>query len=185
MKRCILFFGYKPLIVQTDNGFEFCSFTEYDNQKNHRKAQDGKYMHLFTRFLQSQCIRHDLIKVATPRHNGKVERSHRTDNECFYAHYQGESGFIDLNHARDCLKEWVYRYNNKRAMSVHNYKTPQQAENQMLEKLRGANGQITYIDFERPKGSGNKPYRIERTGTVRFMPKNIEWAFADRPIQYA
>ena len=33
-----------------------------------------------------QCgIQHKLIKPYTPRHNGKVERSHRKDNEYFYA----------------------------------------------------------------------------------------------------
>ena len=30
-------------------------------------------------------IQHKLIKPFTPRHNGKVERSHRKDNEYFYA----------------------------------------------------------------------------------------------------
>ena len=30
-------------------------------------------------------IRHKQIRPYTPRHNGKVERSHRKDNEMFYA----------------------------------------------------------------------------------------------------
>lgn len=32
-----------------------------------------------------KLIEHKLIKPYTPRHNGKVERSHRKDNEYFYA----------------------------------------------------------------------------------------------------
>lgn len=33
-------------------------------------------------------IRHKLIRPYTPRHNGKVERSHRKDNEEFYASHK-------------------------------------------------------------------------------------------------
>lgn len=35
--------------------------------------------------LMEHGIRHKLIRPFTPRHNGKVERSHRKDNERFYA----------------------------------------------------------------------------------------------------
>ena len=34
--------------------------------------------------LEELGIRHKLIKPRTPRHNGKVERSHRKDQERFY-----------------------------------------------------------------------------------------------------
>jgi transposase InsO family protein len=182
MKRCIIYFGYKPLIVQTDNGGEFCLYNEKGMRKTHKKGKDGKFRHAFTEFLRRQGIRHDLIKVATPRHNGKVERSHRTDNQEFYCHYEGNDGFMDITHAREQLKGWVYRYNNVRVMSVLNYKTPQVVENTLLEKLRQDNCVVTYIDIERPKGTGNKPYEVERQGTVTFMPRSIEWAFAVRPI---
>jgi len=39
----------------------------------------------FQKTLEELGIRHKLIKVYTPRHNGKVERSHRKDNEYFCA----------------------------------------------------------------------------------------------------
>ena len=39
----------------------------------------------FQRTLKEHGIRHKLIRPFTPRHNGKVERSHRKDNERFYA----------------------------------------------------------------------------------------------------
>lgn len=35
--------------------------------------------------LAQYGIEHKKIKPFTPRHNGKVERSHRKDNEYFYA----------------------------------------------------------------------------------------------------
>ena len=61
--------------VQTDNGPEFTNrFTTYRDKPT-----------LFQVHLQDHGIRHKLIKPYTPRHNGKVERSHRKDNERFYA----------------------------------------------------------------------------------------------------
>ena len=43
------------------------------------------YVTLFERTLKQCGVRHKLIRPYTPRHNGKVERSHRKDNEYFYA----------------------------------------------------------------------------------------------------
>jgi hypothetical protein len=40
-------------------------------------------------------IKHKLIRPYTPRHNGKVERSHRKDNEYFYATHRFYS-FLDF-----------------------------------------------------------------------------------------
>jgi transposase len=61
--------------VQTDNGFEFIK----------RFGGDKNDPTLFEQALAQRGIRHKLIKPFTPRHNGKVERSHRKDNEYFYA----------------------------------------------------------------------------------------------------
>ena len=62
--------------VQTDNGMEFTK----------RFATPGREtLTLFQRTLKEHGIRHKLIRPFTPRHNGKVERSHRKDNERFYA----------------------------------------------------------------------------------------------------
>lgn len=61
--------------VQTDNGSEFTNrFT------THREKPT-----LFQVHLEKHGIQHKLIRPFTPRHNGKVERSHRKDNERFYA----------------------------------------------------------------------------------------------------
>lgn len=74
IKRAIIFFGYKPIIIQTDNGPEFTYTRQTKNDK----------VHLFDKFCILHQIKHKLIKPRTPRHNGKVERSHRNDNERFY-----------------------------------------------------------------------------------------------------
>ena len=60
--------------VQTDNGPEFT------NRFTARRETPT----LFQAHLKQYGIRHKLIRPFTPRHNGKVERSHRKDNERFY-----------------------------------------------------------------------------------------------------
>ena len=72
--RAIKFFGYKPKIIQTDNGQEFTFI---------QPPADGR-LHTFDKVCQKLGIVHQLIKPRTPRHNGKVERSHRNDNQRFY-----------------------------------------------------------------------------------------------------
>lgn len=67
VKRAITYFGYKPETIQTDNGQEF----------THIKKTDK--IHPLDNLLNALNINHKLIKPRTPRHNGKVERSHRND----------------------------------------------------------------------------------------------------------
>ena len=47
----------------------------------------NKPLTLFEKTLAKLRIHHKKIKPFTPRHNGKVERSHRKDNEEFYAYH--------------------------------------------------------------------------------------------------
>ncbi|MCL2570665.1 MAG: integrase core domain-containing protein [Firmicutes bacterium] len=179
IKRCVVFFGYKPLIIQSDNGAEFTDSWDKERRARNAKAiRQGKEIkvHPFTEFLTRQGIRHDLIRPATPRHNGKVERSHRTDNQEFYAHHE----FINLADARTKMKGWIYRYNTARCMSVLNYKTPQQKEDELLNQLRRNNNQANYTDLERT--NNNRTIIVEKQGTITFVPRSEKWAFADRPI---
>ena len=67
--------GIKVECVQTDNGFEFTN--RFSNSQ--RELQT-----LFEYTVSSLNIRHKLIRPYTPRHNGKVERSHREDQKRFY-----------------------------------------------------------------------------------------------------
>lgn len=69
-------FPFNIECIQTDNGLEFIK--SFDDRKK------GKFS-LFEARLKELGIRHKLIRPFTPRHNGKVERSHRKDNEYFYA----------------------------------------------------------------------------------------------------
>ena len=61
--------------IQTDNGTEFTKalITNDPNDKS-----------LFELKLEEYGIRYHRIRIATPRHNGKVERQHRIDQQRFY-----------------------------------------------------------------------------------------------------
>ena len=62
--------------VQTDNGFEFTN--RFSNSKRDLPT-------LFESTATQLGICHKLIRPYTPRHNGKVERSHREDQKRFYS----------------------------------------------------------------------------------------------------
>ena len=66
-------------------------------------------------------IRHKLIRVYTPRHNGKVERRHRKDNEYFYASHK----FYSFEDFRKQLAVWQYKYNGF-PMRPLNWRSPKQ-----------------------------------------------------------
>ena len=76
IKHVVKAFPYAIECVQTDNGLEFT---------NRFSTMPTKKKNLFEKTLAELGIRHKLIRPFTPRHNGKVERSHRKDNEEFYA----------------------------------------------------------------------------------------------------
>lgn len=103
-------FPFKIECIQTDNGQEFTK--TYGNSKLPTPT-------IFESKLSQLGIRHKLIKVYTPRHNGKVERSHRKDNEYFYATHRFYS-FYDF--AKQ-LKVHNYKY-NKFPMRPLNWKAP-------------------------------------------------------------
>ena len=67
-------FPFDIKCVQTDNGREFTNAL-FGTDK----------LSAFEAYLKDEHITHKRIRVATPRHNGKVERVHRMDSERFYA----------------------------------------------------------------------------------------------------
>ncbi len=79
LKRLVKWYarrGIRVECVQTDNGFEFTN--RFSNTKRHLPT-------LFEATAARLGIRHKLIRPYTPRHNGKVERSHREDQKRFYS----------------------------------------------------------------------------------------------------
>ena len=99
LKHVVEKFPYAIECVQTDNGLEF---TNRLNSKGNKKET------LFERTLRELGIKHKLIKPYTPRHNGKVERSHRKDNEEFYALHK----FYSFDDFKKQLTVRQHQYNN-------------------------------------------------------------------------
>lgn len=90
-------FPFPVHCVQTDNGLEFTKRLIKENS-----------LTLFEQKLKEKGIRHKLIKPYTPRHNGKVERSHRKDNEYFYANHK----FYSFEDFKKQLAVHSRKYNN-------------------------------------------------------------------------
>ena len=115
VKRAIAYFGYAPETIQTDNGCEFCN------------TQKTKRVHYFDAFLNHLGITHKTIRPRTPWHNGKVERSHRNDQERFYNHLKFYSYYDLLKQ----MKAYLYR-SNRIPMAVLGWKTPIQMRAELV-----------------------------------------------------
>ena len=94
LRNMLKAFKFKVECVQTDNGPEF---TNRFSRKNTPT--------LFEAELKKLGIQHRLIRPFTPRHNGKVERSHRKDNELFYS--------VHKFHSFEDFKKQLYIHNWK------------------------------------------------------------------------
>ena len=101
-------FPFRIREVRTDNGHEF-------QAKFHWHVED-------------QGIRHAYIKPRSPQLNGKVERSHRTDQEEFYQLLTYKDD-VDLE---EKLAHWERFYNLSRPHGAFNGKAPYEA---LREKL--------------------------------------------------
>lgn len=107
--------------IQTDNG------TEFTNRFTSRNEKPT----LFQMFLELHGIRHKLIRPFTPRHNGKVERSHRKDNERFYATHL----FYSFEDFAAQLKVYNRRDYNSFPMRPLGWKSPNQVLQEYLQSV--------------------------------------------------
>ena len=115
VKRALIYFGYAPKCIQTDNGQEFTFLMQTDR------------VNKFDMLCEELGIIHKLIKPRTPRHNGKVERSHRNDNERFYKYFKFYS-FEDLQLQ---MKAYLKRSNNIPSIAL-GWKTPLQVRKEHM-----------------------------------------------------
>lgn len=103
LRKAVAFYkrrGITVECVQTDNGFEFTN--RFSNSKRDIPT-------LFEKSAHNLGIRHKLIRPYTPRHNGKVERSHREDQKLFYDTH----GFFSLADFDVLLAAHQNRTNNR------------------------------------------------------------------------
>ena len=101
VKRVVRYYPFKIKKIQTDNGFEFTNKLSWQGFLKKKKT-------IFEKTLEKLGIEYKIIKPYTPQENGKVERSHRKDQERFY---YGRI-FYSLEDLRKRGKEWRKEYNN-------------------------------------------------------------------------
>jgi transposase InsO family protein len=104
---------FRVHVVQTDNGAEF---------------QSQFHWHLETR-----DVRHVYIRPRTPRLNGKVERSHRVDEQEFYQLLDQDGISDDIHLFNEKLREWEDYYNYHRPHGALGGQTPYE---RLLAKTR-------------------------------------------------
>ena len=101
LDKVIKYYDFKIKLIQTDNG---CEFT---NRLSWRPADKNKKT-MFEKKLKELGIEYSLIRPHTPTQNGKVERSHRKDQEYFYHN----NIFMSLEDLREKGRRWRIQYNN-------------------------------------------------------------------------
>ena len=114
LEHLIKAFPYPIECIQTDNGQEFT--------KRFGAGDGSDKPTIFQVRLAKHGIRHKLIHPFTPRHSGKVKRSHRKDNERFYATHT----FYSFEDFRNQLKRYNRRDYNHFPIRPLGWKTPQE-----------------------------------------------------------
>ena len=101
VERMVKYFPFKVKTVQTDNGFEFTNRLSWQAFLKDKKTK-------FENTLEKLGLEYKVIKPHTPKQNGRVERSHRKDQERFYYNRV----FFSLEDLRNRGAEWRKEYNN-------------------------------------------------------------------------
>jgi transposase InsO family protein len=123
LKELIQVAPFRIRAIKTDNGGNFTNrYTGYIKSSDPLNPR----LHDFDILCQKHNIIHYLIDPGKPNQNGKVERSHRTDQEMFYE----KNKLKTLKNLRMKMRLWNIQYNNTEHCSL-NGKTP----NEMLKLL--------------------------------------------------
>lgn len=109
--------GFKIKTIQTDNGRKFCNDTD-------------KAPSLFQIVLERLGIRHKRTRPYSPWQNGVVERSHRVDNEIFYARRR----FSSEEEMYKSFKRYAARTNNI-CRSILKFKSPNEVLKEYLPRV--------------------------------------------------
>lgn len=116
LEKVITLFPHRIRSVKTDNG---AIFTNYYTGTNKRSDLTVKRIHAFDIFCRDHGIIHYLIDPGKPAQNGKVERSHREDQEKFYE----QNIFTSFKDLQKKMKRWNMYYNDLEHCGL-NGKTP-------------------------------------------------------------
>ena len=105
LRNVMQHFPYKIRAIKTDNGGVFTN-TYMGSYK--RSDLSSRTLHALDQVCAQYGITHYLIDRGKPAQNGKVERSHREDQEKFYDQHTFKT-FADLQRE---IKIWNTTYNN-------------------------------------------------------------------------
>lgn len=123
LEELIRVIPFRIRAIKTDNGSNFTNrYTGYSKSSDPLNPR----LHPLDILCQRYNIIHYLIDPGKPAQNGKVERSHRTDQEMFYE----RNKFENLKDLNTKIRIWNEEYNNLEHCGL-NGKTP----NEMLELL--------------------------------------------------
>jgi transposase InsO family protein len=101
-------FPFRIHTIQTDKGHEFQARIHW--------------------YVEDQWMQHRYIKARTPQLNGKVERSHRTDQDEFYQLLT----YVDDVDLKKKLEGWEHFYNYDRSHMSHGDKIPYEVMKSLL-----------------------------------------------------
>jgi transposase InsO family protein len=111
---------FRVQVVQTDNGAEFQSHFHWH--------------------LERLDIRHAYIRPRTPHLNGKVERSHRVDDQEFYQLLDQRGISDDIHLFNERLREWEDYYNYHRPHGALDGQTPYE---RLVAKMKAGSSQAS------------------------------------------
>ena len=114
-RRMLEFFPFVVHTVTTDNGPEF-TYAQFKHVKKEHPVEQ---------LFAEKGIKQRLIPAGRPQYNGRVERSHRTDNESYYS-------WVPKGEEVAWLRGWVAVYNEKREHMALGWRTPLQALEERL-----------------------------------------------------
>ena len=140
--------------VQTDNGQEFTN-----------RFLKTEKTHPLDQWCEANGIEHKCIPPGVKELNGKVERSHRIDEQYFYWRSPRES-FEGLNLA---IKEWLKYYNEERPHGGLGYMTPKEKIEERLIALpnEDVDCKLQYIKNRYQIEAQMKYYNIYNFGLFR------------------
>lgn len=119
LKQLIKIASFKIQAIKTDN--DSCFTNRYTGYLKSSDPMNPR-LHSFDVLCNNLNIQHYLIDPGKPAQNGKIERSHRTDQETFYDQVK----FRDFEELRLKIKLWNMYYNDLEHCGL-NGKTPNQA----------------------------------------------------------
>ena len=119
------FFPFEIEVIQTDNGFEFT---------NRLIPSHAGKEHPMDEWCRKNGIRHRCLPPGEKELNGKVERSHRIDEQFFYWRAPTDN----LEHFNAALAAWLQVYNHEKLHGGLGFITPVEKLWQVYEENRKA-----------------------------------------------